>query len=620
MEAWGDDISSEHSDVYVSSGGEVHGGGADISDNLTALASLMTWGEIDSDSSAEEIAPQPPEPASTTIPRHLEVALQRAARRKQADESLHRIYVFCKEHGLHRNRVVASNSAALASVGDDLGQAVLPVSREYGIVGQSLSLRLVNVQICCEMVLRYLSDFGDLLSKDAQASSICSDAMAYDSSLLCYASSIQKAKHMGVSRKKLLMKSALHVTTSFVIFITAMRTTLASISAQVVALGGKAHCFYIFVKYDESPMKMTLVDADVLYGLDDELQASLAALFSDAQVKERDSGPVKLLQTQYTVAALYEVNSDFKLFTWRPPCPIQAMSRTTHQNYALALKLSSSALGLDTLGAGFDFEFRVPTTDGDLAIRQAERGMACMTSLERKNKASLKLGPCTVHKKSSNRESVVDVVVPNIITRVKHAILSLHFGNRKKLFRQAGRKHLSTIQISREAPCPHMLLVNEALLDQILPKQDPEYADLRLVLLTVFTYPWATDGPVDFKTCVASGDESDIAVKFRLQTVVAPVLYGSVPNGFPTRSWANCEKAPRWIAALELAKLFSPVYLLFLNFFTSSDPVPVAPAAVPGPPVLAIEDPDWEQALIQPALIIFLPANQYLKNQPGVKD
>ena len=149
-----------------------------------------------------------------------------------------------------------------------------------------------------------------------------------------------------------------------------------------------------------------------------------------------------------------------------------------------------------------------------------------------------------------------------------------------------------------------MLRENARMLDCILPTGVDEYRNLRLIMLNVFTYPWATGAEANFSV-YASDEESDMQVRVRLHQVVAPVLFGCIPPGFPTRSWAKCEKAPTWIATLELASLFSPIFLSFCEMLGSSDTVAVE--AIAAPPLAPIVDFDQGQASLEYMLSILSP-------------
>ena len=136
----------------------------------------------------------------------------------------------------------------------------------------------------------------------------------------------EHARRLEVKRDKLLEVAELQACTLYLTYIHCMRKALQQIVEEVKQRGGRLKTFYLFFRYDETPMKMTVLDTEILYGMSEDL-ANMLREYLPADHLVRDAGVVKLLQTEVTVAALTQVDNTYRLFSWTPALPIQAMSR-----------------------------------------------------------------------------------------------------------------------------------------------------------------------------------------------------------------------------------------------------------------------------------------------------
>eukprot|EP00959_Pyramimonas_sp_CCMP1952_P307097 6427405-Pyramimonas_sp.AAC.2 len=115
-----------------------------------------------------------------------------------------------------------------------------------------------------------------------------------------------------------------------------MRDNITKLCETVVAAAdGILHTLSTCWRYDETPMEMTLIGQDLLYGLPDEVLERLEQVPNDATntVGERDTGVAKLLQSEVVVGALVRMHLTWVLFTWMPPLPLLCMARTTTSKF-----------------------------------------------------------------------------------------------------------------------------------------------------------------------------------------------------------------------------------------------------------------------------------------------
>jgi hypothetical protein len=184
-----------------------------------------------------------------------------------------------------------------------------------------------HVQLDCQLaeMVRAVHDHPDGVKISDESRRIIKDILGRRCVHLS-ASTIQvHARRLGVTRHKLLNVSQTFAASTYLLYVHCMRKALTHICDDVKSRGGLLKSFYVFVRYDETPMKMTVLDTDWLYGLEGNLAEQLLKLLpGDALVK--DAGVAKLLQTEVIVSALTKVGDTWRLFSWNPPLHIQAMS------------------------------------------------------------------------------------------------------------------------------------------------------------------------------------------------------------------------------------------------------------------------------------------------------
>ena len=96
------------------------------------------------------------------------------------------------------------------------------------------------------------------------------------------------------------------------------RNSLRRIIDEVKIVGSLVAIF-IFYRFDETPLKMTVCDVDLIHGLDELSDALRQRLLK--YTPKRDSGIVKLLQFEVEVVLLAMAELEYCAFSWKPPVP-----------------------------------------------------------------------------------------------------------------------------------------------------------------------------------------------------------------------------------------------------------------------------------------------------------
>ena len=419
-----------------------------------------------------------------------------------------------------------------------------------------------------------------------------------------------QALQCNVSRKKLSTSRNQLACVSWMLYHRDIRDAMSCLVKHVKSKGGHLQTLSLFMRCDETPMKLVTVDMDAVWGhVPEEFNAAVCAS-EDSSIRDlmelvsRASAPTKLLQTEYIVTALFSIGHQYHLVTFRCIPPVQALARTTSHVYFAALQQSETWLGLEQLKAEFDRAQRGSCTDGDGAIGRAERaheahhGVASLRSL------------CVVHKIGTMREDVCRVDAA-VIRNVTHVSLSLRFGNHLKYFRTALRRVLtSRIRVIRDrAPCPSARSRNETMLGAFIPNVRKNRRR-RLMLLSLLPGDWSDTTHVH--AYPFSPDDKDETVVARVVFAVSALLVGSGPGSFPTRNWVRAEESPNWIGAMEtIHRMFSQAYPVFCELV--GDKPPKRPVPAPG----RLEGGDLAVAEDEPMLGI---ANDVGAAAPGANE
>lgn len=343
-----------------------------------------------------------------------------------------------------------------------------------------------------------------------------------------------------------------------------MRKAIRDICDDVDRMGGTNVLMSLFTRYDETPMRLCVVDSEAMWRLPTPHGADaqgVMATFQSAITTDRDSAVTKLLQTEYIVSVLVSVRGEFYNFTFRPMVPIQSLGRTTGEVYVKCLRETEKALGLHEFVPRFKRFQRCSCTDGDSAIAKAER------TIERPledSQATLRT-LCRVHRVSSIRESTCNLDT-KLVSNLRRCVLSLMFGNSLKTFRDAVRVVLSKrLKIVRGEPPRSVHRVrNERALSHCMPRTaGNEWR--RGLILSLLPGDWTNPKEI---CSFPDDDESDEERIRKIMVDLVQILVAQGPRSFPSRNWVRCELAPEWLLTLELPhRLFSqsfPVYVKML--------------------------------------------------------
>lgn len=135
---------------------------------------------------------------------------------------------------------------------------------------------------------------------------------------------------------KLRSVRSIHACATVLVHSQGLRSILHAIKIDIERAGGCLITFTTFVRYDETPTKLSVVDSAVLYGLPPELLDTKAmSKESITYLKQtaRDSAPTKLLQTEFLFTSSAQLADRFVLLAFRAVAPVQAMAKTTASVY-----------------------------------------------------------------------------------------------------------------------------------------------------------------------------------------------------------------------------------------------------------------------------------------------
>lgn len=138
-----------------------------------------------------------------------------------------------------------------------------------------------NVRSCFQQVSTLVDVNASVFKNDAHATSIVDDISSRHGVWLSAGTVQEHARRLSVDRKKLLKTAELLAISGYLAYTYMMQRAIASIIEHVKARDGVCKTFYIFIRYDETPMKMTVLDTEILYGMDADLQAKLKDILPD---------------------------------------------------------------------------------------------------------------------------------------------------------------------------------------------------------------------------------------------------------------------------------------------------------------------------------------------------
>ena len=135
-----------------------------------------------------------------------------------------------------------------------------------------------------------------------------------------------------------------------------------------------------------------------------------------------DSGVTKLLQYEWTVQLLFQLNGRWRAYSVRPAILLQPVARTTGDCFYLALQAQRAALNTEDLRLRFKRSQRLSTSDGDGALELAERAHMIASGIPTMR------GHCRAHKICTARINTFHVQ-DTVVEFLTKCALSLRFGN-----------------------------------------------------------------------------------------------------------------------------------------------------------------------------------------------
>ena len=317
------------------------------------------------------------------------------------------------------------------------------------------------------------------------------------------------------------------------------------------------HTLWVFLSWDETPLKMTIVDSEKFFGLSGADLESLTGRPSASC--PRHVGVAKLLQTKAIVSVSAKVNNQWFYWSWYPIVPVQALGRTTAEVYHDAVKCTLASLRVSDHSASFLYNSIHVAKDREGSGIRMLRGLrAEIEASGAQPAASLVEEDCDVHVKCSNRQHTF-TSCKGLVTKVIHFMLSLNFSNHRKLFRTAAQRVLlRAADVAEAMPPAWGFRVNFTMLDCILPDR-PENRSRRASLLYHFNWTWG--GEEIALRRVAGETMSDF--KSRLADGAVDSLLGSTIDSFPGNKWIKAEEAPAWILLLAVTGMLCPTYREF---------------------------------------------------------
>ena len=134
------------------------------------------------------------------------------------------------------------------------------------------------------------------------------------------------AERWEFGRKKLSRCVKVHAAFSFSLWLCRMRLQLRSLVNMAKSSGGRAKTLVIRLRYDETPMRVCIVDdgedGEPHITLPEDLDAIELAAWSTILSRARDTPVSKLLRMEVCVGALVHLNHKFLYFRWRPPVSV----------------------------------------------------------------------------------------------------------------------------------------------------------------------------------------------------------------------------------------------------------------------------------------------------------
>jgi hypothetical protein len=210
---------------------------------------------------------------------------------------------------------------------------------------------------------------GGRFANDGQGQAITTIDASTPNASLASGSATYQAERLSVSRDKLRHTRGLRTRAAVLIQYADLRKVTSAIVCDCRRKGGRLVTFTTSVRYDETPMKLVVLDADNTWGLPyecfDTTKVSKEA-WALLHARVMDSAPTQLLHTEYVLSVLAWLPNPIQhvLFTFPVVSPMQPMRIKIVIVYLLsALAQSEGMLALDELKTSFARAQRLSSTD-----------------------------------------------------------------------------------------------------------------------------------------------------------------------------------------------------------------------------------------------------------------
>lgn len=154
---------------------------------------------------------------------------------------------------------------------------------------------------------------------------------------------------------------------------------MLAIIDDVLNAGGELIMWSTFLRFDETPMKLVVVDSRIMKeyrSLFRRTKKAWAEASAFIQRKLADKAPTKLLQTEVRYSLLVRIKNTFHAFRFHPIATLQPLARLTAETFYCALRLTEGRTLVEDLKGRFKHVQRWASTDNFGAIEKEERAYA----------------------------------------------------------------------------------------------------------------------------------------------------------------------------------------------------------------------------------------------------
>ncbi|CAK0877078.1 unnamed protein product, partial [Prorocentrum cordatum] len=129
------------------------------------------------------------------------------------------------------------------------------------------------------------------------AKKVVADMVGRDGAWLTAKTLSEHARRIGVPDGTLACKAELTAAAAWIAYVYSMRDQIRKIADDTIRADGILHTLYTFIRFDETPLRLTVVDKNVFFGLPQDVIDEVAGFFSERH-EARDAGVAKLLQIE----------------------------------------------------------------------------------------------------------------------------------------------------------------------------------------------------------------------------------------------------------------------------------------------------------------------------------